>query len=478
MLLYTSHFLTSWTSRIYEFASYLFIVKIFEKSLLLPSVYGFLTTLSGVLFSTYVGGLVDKTTRFKFVSMTLFLQKISIILSCILFYLLFLIKPSSSLSSSLSSSSLSSDLEYYLNRGGYVLIIFLGCLLKLSSIGNTIAVEKDWVLVISRGNTETMVTIMKRIDLFCKMMAPISVGFLTLTSPMAPLMIAFWNVISYLIEYQLLYKVYLTYPELDDARDTTPLLSDQLLQEEVIGDTIMDNHNNNNNTSNYTNLSNHQQQQEERSFTWKDYIHHRAFLPSLSISLLYLTVLSFGGIMVSYLKLIGYDDITLGILRAVAGICGIASTALFPLLHHKIGIIRTGHWALWFEVITLLPVIVSFKLIPPSSSTSWVYSYLSPILLFGGMSLSRIGLWMYDISETVLLQQIVEPDLLGIVFGYQHTLCNFFDLTQYVLTMIISDPKLFFIPAIISFLSVFLAALTYTFFVKKERGHIFHLHKD
>ncbi|CAO3646604.1 unnamed protein product [Cunninghamella echinulata] len=75
MLLYISHFLTTWTSRLFEFACYLFIVKTFETSLLLPSIYGFTTTLSAVFFSNYVGNLVDKTARFSFASTTLFLQK-------------------------------------------------------------------------------------------------------------------------------------------------------------------------------------------------------------------------------------------------------------------------------------------------------------------------------------------------------------------------------------------------------------------
>ncbi|CAO3646608.1 unnamed protein product [Cunninghamella echinulata] len=343
----------------------------------------------------------------------------------------------------------------YIKYSCYLMIVLLGCILKLASIGNTISVEKDWVRVITRGQTETMITIMKRIDLFCKTMAPISIGFLfTLSSPLAPLMMAFWNIVSYLMEYQLLWKVYQDHPDLDDAREHTPLLST---------------------------TTNHQQHEQEEGgrlmeeienvVTWNDYVHHRAFLPSLSMSLLYLTVLSFGGIMVSYLKLIGYDDMPLGILRAAAGISGMASTFIFPYLREKIGIIRIGHWALWFEVFCLLPVVVSFKL---SASNPY-----GPIFLFGGMALSRIGLWLYDISETVLLQQlVVEPGMLGGIFGWQHTLCNIFDLTQYTLTMIISDPKLFSIPATISFLAVLSATLIYTAFVKKERGHVFHLHKD
>ena len=48
---------------------------------------------------------------------------------------------------------------------------------------------------------------------------------------------------------------------------------------------------------------------------------------------------------------------------------------------------------------------------------------------------------------------------------------------QYVLTVVVSDPNLFIIPATISFAAVLFAAIIYSCFVFKEHGHLFHKDK-
>src|ERR1700754_1783023 len=83
--IYVSHFLTSWSDRLYEFASYLFIIDIFKQSLLLPSIYGFTVTVCAILFSNYVGRYVDSTDRLKMVRVTMVTQKVSIVASCSMF---------------------------------------------------------------------------------------------------------------------------------------------------------------------------------------------------------------------------------------------------------------------------------------------------------------------------------------------------------------------------------------------------------
>ncbi|KAI9259682.1 Ferroporti-1 [Phascolomyces articulosus] len=438
MRIYISHFLTSWTERVFEFLAYILLAKIFHESLLLPSIYGFITTLSAVFLSSHVGHWVDKLPRLSFVRNTLLVQKTAIIICSIVFYIL-----------------LRQQHHDVGQMAGFCVIVVCSCVLKLAFIGNNIAVEKDWVMVISGGNTETMITVMRRIDLFCKTVAPVSIGFLTL-APSAPIIVALWNVVSFLIEYNLIYHVYKDCPELDE--EYTPLIDHDVSLPSSSTST----------TPTGRRQRQKKQNNNDHGVSFMEYLQHDVFRPSFALALLYLTVLSFGGIMVTYLKLEGYNDMTLGMLRAVAGIMGMGATYILPMLSQRIGMIRTGLWALWFECACLVPVILSF-------SKSIPYGY---ILLFGGMSLSRIGLWLFDMTETILLQQFVDADKIGGIAGWQHSLCSFFDLSQYVLTMIFSDPSKFYIPAIISFCSVLLATITYTSFVKKQRGHLVHLHID
>jgi iron-regulated transporter 1 len=309
----------------------------------------------------------------------------------------------------------------------------------MSFIVNNIAIEKDWVVVISNGDTEKLTTTMRRIDLFCKTMAPLTMGIITIKGSLYGLIsIIIWNILSGCIEYILIYRTYIKYPDLSNK--------------------------NNNNNENTPLIGN---ENYEENITFIDYIKHKVFLASLSLSMLYLTVLSFGGIMVSYLKLVGYSDLMLGILRAIAGITGISATYLMPYISKKIGVVRTGLWSLWIEFFTLVPVILSFKLNGPN--------WINFLMMFGGMSLSRIGLWMFDLSETLILQNQVEPKNIGSIAGWQHALCNFFDLLQFILTMIISNPKDFFIPSFISLISVLLSALVFTYYVYRERGHLLHI---
>ncbi|GAN07427.1 solute carrier family 40 iron-regulated transporter [Mucor ambiguus] len=426
---------------VFEFTCYLFIGDIFKTSLLLASIYGFSTTISAIVWSNWVGRLADSTSRLLFVRMTMLVQKSAIVASCILFYII-----------------LEFNYRPYLL---YSFIVVFGCMLKLAFIANNIAIEKDWIMVMTDGDTEIMLTVMKRIDLFCKTMAPVMMGSLMAFGPsVGAIIIAVWNIISVIIEYQLVFQTYKAFPRLASKNkayiqngigEQAPLLNNS--PEELSGP---------------SNTETGVDQQRSVSFT--EYIHHKIFPASLAAGMLYLTVLSFGGIMTSYLKIVGYSDWTLGLLRAVAGVAGIASTYILPYLSAKIGIIRAGVWALWFESAALIPVVLSF--------TAWGnQSPWGPIMLFGGMSVSRIGLWVFDISETMLMQQMVDNAHIGSISGWQHSLCNVFELSQFVLTAVVPDPNDFIIPATVSLGAVVAASISYTVFVKQERGHLFHIKK-
>lgn len=60
---FLSQHISTFDERLYEFASYFFIMEIFKTTLLPMSIYGFSTTVAGILFSTTVGSIVDTTPR-------------------------------------------------------------------------------------------------------------------------------------------------------------------------------------------------------------------------------------------------------------------------------------------------------------------------------------------------------------------------------------------------------------------------------
>ncbi|KAF8927236.1 Ferroporti-1 [Dissophora ornata] len=429
--LYLSHLLTSWVDRSFEFASYLLISRVYTTSLLQSSIYGLTTTLAALLLSNRIGNWINILSRLNTYRITLFVQKSSIILSTVLFHYLD--------DGSEGSSSIHDAL--------YAFIIILGCTLKLSFIGNSIAIEKDWAMIISDGHLELLLPTMRRIDLVCKTISPIFIGYLLLAPPLAStLVICAWTGLSSVMEYILISQIHSNVPGLAVRVPYNSPTTEEGQEQQ-------------------------QQQQEDGSLSLpvsaREYVYHKTFLATLSLGMLYMNVLSFGGTMTSYLVLTGYNPGLLGIMKAIAGVVGVAGTYVQPLLAHKIGNIRTGLWSIWQLALTLLLVLIAL--------TNKLDSYIvSSILLFGGMATSRLGLWMFDISENLILQEYTAASQVTSIAGWQYSLCNGFDLLQYVLTIVVSDPGMFLIPASISTGSIVVAAVIYTWFVWRDRGHLIH----
>jgi iron-regulated transporter 1 len=133
------------------------------------------------------------------------------------------------------------------------------------------------------------------------------------------------------------------------------------------------------------------------------YIRHTAFLPSLSLALLYLTVLSFSGQMITYLISVGYSSLQVGIARTVSTIFELSATWIAPRLMKRIGTVRGGIWSLSWQMIWL------------AGGISWFFSDFhgmgpnSAIAATGlavGVALSRVGLWGYDLCAQNIVQDV------------------------------------------------------------------------
>ncbi|KAF9272891.1 hypothetical protein BGZ68_001996 [Mortierella alpina] len=416
--LYASHFLTSWVDRSFEFASYLLIARVFTSSLLQSSLYGLITTLAALLLSNRIGNWINILSRLDTYRITLLTQKLSIVVSTLLFYVL--------------------DSSEGKNTLLYAFIIILGCTLKLAFIGNSIAIEKDWAMIISDGHIELLLPTMRRIDLICKTLSPILIGPLLLApSWVVAVVISAWTVVSTILEYLLISQIHRDVPELSarapHSSTTTPGAEEEAAAQVTV----------------------------------REYVNHKTFLATLALGMLYMNVLSFGGTMTSYLVLIGYNSGLLGIMKAVCGIMGVAGTYLMPPLAKKIGTVRTGLWSIWQLAVTLAVVVLAL--------TNHQSSTAASVLLFGGMALSRLGLWMFDIAENLILQDYTEPIHITSIAGWQYSLCNLFDLLQFALTVVVSDPAQFIVPASVSLSATIGAAIIYTLFVWKDRGHLLHI---
>jgi iron-regulated transporter 1 len=180
------------------------------------------------------------------------------------------------------------------------------------------------------------------------------------------------------------------------------------------------------------------------------YVHHPVFLASLGYCLLYISCLSFGGIMVAYLKALGVTDAWLAAGRAIAALVGVCATAATPVMIKRMGLLRTGMLAVLSQTACLVPLLIGLIVMGGASDDSAPAPASFVALVFITICSSRFGLWSFDLVETQLMQEMVEAADVGRINGAQEAFTNIGYLFSFVLTSIFADPMQFVYPAAVS----------------------------
>ena len=131
--LYTSHFLSTWNSRLFEFGAALFLASVFPDTLLPMSAYALARSGAAILFAQPVGSWIDRGDRLAVVRASIVGQRVAVALSCGLFWVLEQKKGDEA------------GLPAEARRGVFALVVLLACIEKLCSIMNLVSVERDWV---------------------------------------------------------------------------------------------------------------------------------------------------------------------------------------------------------------------------------------------------------------------------------------------------------------------------------------------
>ncbi|KAI6288404.1 hypothetical protein MCOR31_004246 [Pyricularia oryzae] len=201
------------------------------------------------------------------------------------------------------------------------------------------------------------------------------------------------------------------------------------------------------------------------------YFHHAAFLPSFSLALLYLTVLSFSGQMITYLVSVGYSSLHVGVARTVSTVFELSATWIAPRLMKRIGIVRGGIWSLCWQMAWLAAGVAWFFADASGKGTNSIASATGIVV---AVALSRIGLWGYDLCAQNIIQDEVESEYRGTFSTVEASFQNLFELLSYASTIVFSRPDQFQWPIVISVVAVYTAGGLYTAFVRRRRGHLFH----
>ena len=230
---------------------------------------------------------------------------------------------------------------------------------------------------------------------------------------------------------------------------------------------------------------------------WKGYYEHEIREAGVGMAMLYMTVLGFDNITWGYCRQQGVSEAVLGALTGVSALVGVAGARLYPVLVRKIGINKAGLSGFSFQSLCLTLCVISawapgspFMLAPATSvignQTSRLArpdgdnsthlqslthdqiipsddehdvvnyddngSYVSVTLLLVGIILSRMGLWVADLSVHQIFQQRLEDHNRGAISGVQTGLQSFMDLVKFVLVIVLPHPDKFGFLIILSFL--------------------------
>lgn len=283
---------------------------------------------------------------------------------------------------------------------------------------------------------------MRRIDLFCKLAAPLFVSLIDGASSKVAIMVTgAMTAASVAIEYIAIARVFTAVPALGNDQSSTDHISAQrnaawfpstkeLLSESAI------------------------------------YSRHRAFLPSFSLALLYLTVLSFNGQMITYLLAIGVPSAAIGALRGISAIFELSATWLGPKVMQRIGSIRAGIWFINWQMFCVTVACLFFWL----DHRPWV----TAVGAVSAVAVSRVGLWGFDLSAQIIVQDEVEAEHRGVFSSHEFAFQNAFEMLSFASTIVFARPQDFKYPASISAAAVGVAGILYALFVRLRRGHLVH----
>lgn len=385
----------------WSFAISLFLVSIYPESLLLPAVFGFAVQLAVVVFATLVGDWVDRFSRLTVVFWSLFIQNCLVSLCSVVLALAF----------SFDEVSVCGGNPLYFSLT-VVGVVILGSAGNLATLANTISIERDWIVAIAENNKSTLSVLnanMRRIDLCCKLLAPTLTGVILSTTSnfICTLFVAGWNVVSFFVEFGLIYIIYRLLPQLKVKKLRSSKDKSKQGNKDKEGDCSREagegqDEGEQENPLDRSDASEDVTIQAPKSqfsvcckrvltilkkvfppvFTlvegWRIYKRQSVAIVGLSMASLYLTVLGFSGVTSAYFQTQRVDQALIGLSQGIGAIIGIIGTFFFQPIRERIGTVRAGLVGISLELFVLSLFTFPSVFIPGYSIPPCNGSYFAP----------------------------------------------------------------------------------------------------
>nr|XP_055065635.1 solute carrier family 40 member 1 [Misgurnus anguillicaudatus] len=345
-LIYVSGALSMWGDRMWHFAISVFLIELYGRNLLLTGIFGLVVAGSVLLLGALIGDWVDRNPRNKVAHASLFIQNISVTICSIVLMLVFSYK-----------KWIEEIWDGWLTVVCYTVVIILADVANLASTALTITIQRDWIVVITgynRGHLAGMNATMRRIDQVTNILAPLAVGqVMTLASNVVGCgFILGWNLVSLIVEFIFLSRVYRIVPELSVK---PPVLEHQVCVEKKRERKCTQGRSSCPTSAVYEgNSSSLHLSRIPKCFQhlrgllstcregWRAYYRQPVFLAGLGLAFLYTTVLGFDCITTGYAYTQGISGSLLSILMGISAVAGLLGTLLFTKLRKACGLINTG----------------------------------------------------------------------------------------------------------------------------------------
>ncbi|KAI1206426.1 Ferroporti-1 [Annulohypoxylon truncatum] len=504
--LYVSHAFSTWNARGYEFATILFTAAAYPDTLVAAALRMIIVYFAMILFSNSVGHWVQHSPdRLRTLLSTIICNRGSVIIGSF-FWILIL-----SQEDLVGREAIFVLPKNTLLKGlGFAIAVTFGIVERLSSSGNLISMERDWVVTVaapagSPYNLTHLNAVMRRIDLVCKLISPILIAAVISALGSIRLGVVFTGLTSLVcipIEVFSARRVWSGSPLLQAPRAMPP--------------------------SQPTTTQTTPSSWIARIHGFELYFNTTVWVPSVALALLHFNMLTWRATFTTYLINAGYSLNIITLARAIGSLFEITSTVITPRgieymgkAHHHtnssstdeddeagvglidshyggngdvetlIGLQRVGLWGMSWQLVNTFPVVLALwaistqrdeteslltlarRIISEQASPSVGWS----IVLFSFLAFSRLGVWVFDLTTQQLTQTLVPEHQRSSFAGTENSVVNIFELLGAGAAIAFPRTEQYKWLALASIVTVIVSWIMYAFWVRQQRGHLVHWEK-